>query len=101
VPPGSGEELWLSLLDGIVLPAAESFSPDLILISAGFDAHRADPLAGCLLESSSFGLMAALMRDLAARLGIPLGAVLEGGYEPASLVESLLATMAALGGEGY
>jgi acetoin utilization deacetylase AcuC-like enzyme len=100
VPPGSGEELWLSLLWEVVLPAAESFSPDLILISAGFDAHRADPLAGCLLESSSFALMAAQMRDLAARLGVPLGAVLEGGYEPASLVESLLATMAALGGDG-
>jgi acetoin utilization deacetylase AcuC-like enzyme len=40
------------------------------------------------------------MRDLADRLEAPLGAVLEGGYEPVSLVESLLATMAALGGEG-
>jgi len=98
VPPGSGEEVWLSLLDRIVLPAAISFSPDLVLISAGFDAHRADPLAGCLLEASSFALMATRMRDLADRLGVPLGAVLEGGYEPVSLVESLLATMAALGG---
>jgi acetoin utilization deacetylase AcuC-like enzyme len=82
------------------VPEAVSFSPDLVLISAGFDAHRADPLAGCLLEASSFALMAARMRDLADRLEAPLGAVLEGGYEPVSLVESLLATMAALGGEG-
>jgi acetoin utilization deacetylase AcuC-like enzyme len=100
VPPGSDEELWMALLQRIAVPLASSFSPDLILISAGFDAHRADPLAGCLLEASSFALMAAQMRDLAERLGVPLGAVLEGGYERASLVESVLATMTALGGEG-
>jgi hypothetical protein len=43
--------------------------------------------------------MASLVRDLAGRVGAPLGAILEGGYEPASLVESLLATMDALGTE--
>jgi acetoin utilization deacetylase AcuC-like enzyme len=96
VPPGSGEEQWLALLDDIVIPAGEEFDPELILISAGFDAHRCDPLAGCLLESESFGRMASRVRDLAERAGAPLGAVLEGGYEQTSLVESLLAAMAAL-----
>ncbi|MGV1049985.1 MAG: histone deacetylase [Solirubrobacterales bacterium] len=100
VPPGSGEELWLSLLEHIVVPIATEFDPDLILVSAGFDAHRADPLAGCKLEASSFAQMTCQVRDLAARVGAPLGAVLEGGYEPLSLVESLLATLAALDGEG-
>jgi acetoin utilization deacetylase AcuC-like enzyme len=100
VPPGSGEELWLSLVEHIVVPIGERFDPDLILISAGFDAHRADPLAECQLEAASFAQMACQARELAARVGAPLGAVLEGGYEPASLVESLLATLAALGGEG-
>ena len=52
VPPGSREPLWLALLDRVVLPAARAFDPELVLISAGFDAHRADPLAGCLLELS-------------------------------------------------
>jgi acetoin utilization deacetylase AcuC-like enzyme len=97
VPAGSGEELWLSLIDEAVVPAATDFSPDLILVSAGFDAHRRDPLAGCLLESESFGRMATRVRDLATTLGVPLGLVQEGGYEPVALVESLLATMAALG----
>ena len=54
VPGGSEEEVWLSLTEHIVLPVAEAFAPDLVLISAGFDAHREDPLAGCLLETSSF-----------------------------------------------
>jgi acetoin utilization deacetylase AcuC-like enzyme len=100
VPAGSGEDLWLSLVEHIVLPIATSFEPDLILISAGFDAHRDDPLADCRLDATSFAKLACQLRDTAAQLGAPLGAVLEGGYDNRSLVESLLATMAALGGEG-
>jgi acetoin utilization deacetylase AcuC-like enzyme len=96
VSAGSGEDLWLSLLEQRALPAAASFEPDLILISAGFDAHRADPLGGCLLEAESFSRMADRVRDLAANLDIPVGAVLEGGYEPVALAESVVATMAAL-----
>ena len=79
VPAGSDEELWLSLIEHVVLPAARAFDPEIILISAGFDAHREDPLAGCRLETRSFAKMARLMRDLARGLGAPLGAVLEGG----------------------
>jgi acetoin utilization deacetylase AcuC-like enzyme len=100
VPPGSGETLWLSLLEERVIAAADSFAPQLILVSAGFDAHRRDPLANCELETGSYALMATRVRDLARRLGIPLGVVLEGGYHIPSLVDSLLATMAALGAEG-
>jgi len=100
VPAGSGEELWLSLLEHVVVPVAYSFEPDLILVSAGFDAHRADPLANCTLEAASFARMACHVRNLATQLGVPLGMVLEGGYEPLALAESVGATMAALGGEG-
>jgi len=98
VAAGSGEELWLGLLEREVLPAAVAFRPDLVLISAGFDAHRADPLAGCMLETRSFARMAERVGELAAGLEIPVGAVLEGGYEPAALAESVVATMAALAG---
>jgi acetoin utilization deacetylase AcuC-like enzyme len=97
VPAGSEEDLWLSLIEHIVLPVAESFEPDLVLVSAGFDAHRSDPLAGCRLETGSFAEMARHVRDLARKLNVPLGVVLEGGYEPAALAESVLATLAALG----
>jgi acetoin utilization deacetylase AcuC-like enzyme len=97
VPGGSGEDLWLSLLEHILVPVAEEFAPDLILVSAGFDAHREDPLAGCLLETESFARMARLLRDLATGLDAPLGLVLEGGYEPDALARSVLATLAALG----
>ena len=100
VPGGSGEELWLSLLEHVVLAAGREFEPDLILVSAGFDAHRNDPLASCALEASSFAGMACHVRDLARDLDVPLGAVLEGGYDLDALAESVVATMAALGGEG-
>jgi acetoin utilization deacetylase AcuC-like enzyme len=100
VPAGSGEELWLSLLEHIVIPVASEFEPDLVLVSAGFDAHRDDPLADCYLEAASFAQMSCQVRDLAERLGAPLGGVLEGGYDPPALAESVVATLAALGGEG-
>jgi acetoin utilization deacetylase AcuC-like enzyme len=100
VPGGSGQDDWLALIEHVVVPVALAFDPDLVLVSAGFDAHRDDPLAGCLLETESFGRMAAQVREMARRAGAPLGAVLEGGYAPTALADSVLATLAALGGEG-
>ncbi len=96
VPAGADGELWLSLLEHVMLPAATAFRPELILISAGFDAHRADPLGGCLLETSDFARMTRHVGDLAALTGAPIGAVLEGGYDPPALAESVIATMRAL-----
>jgi acetoin utilization deacetylase AcuC-like enzyme len=80
------------------LPAAIAFKPDLVLVSAGFDAHRDDPLARARLETSSFGAMATHVRDMAQRAGAPLGAVLEGGYEPVALAACVLETLVAFGG---
>jgi acetoin utilization deacetylase AcuC-like enzyme len=96
VPAGSEEALWLSLMEHVLVPVAEAFAPDLVLLSAGFDAHRADPLANCRLESESFAEMARHVRDVAARLEVPLGVVLEGGYEPVALAHSVLVTLDAL-----
>jgi acetoin utilization deacetylase AcuC-like enzyme len=100
VPAGSEEDVWLSLVEHIVLPAAAEFEPQLVLISAGFDAHRDDPLAECRLEAASFAQMACYVRDAATAWGVPVGAVLEGGYDLPALADSVVATMAALGGEG-
>jgi acetoin utilization deacetylase AcuC-like enzyme len=100
VPEGSGHDVFLSLLDRVVAPVAGEFGPDLILLSAGFDAHLEDPLAGLALTSEDFGQMAVEVRELGARLGAPVGAVLEGGYAPSALADSVAATMRALGGSG-
>jgi acetoin utilization deacetylase AcuC-like enzyme len=71
-----------------------------VLLSAGFDAHLADPLADCRLRESSFAHMARQLRDMARAAQIPLAAVLEGGYEPRALGACVRATLAALSGEG-
>jgi acetoin utilization deacetylase AcuC-like enzyme len=96
VPSGSEADLWLSLIEHIVLPAASSFEPDLVLISAGFDAHYTDPLATCRLDASAFADMARHVRAFARERTIPVGAVLEGGYAPAALAECVAGTLAAL-----
>lgn len=99
VPAGCDGELWVSLLEHVIIPAAHAFRPELVLISAGFDAHHADPLGGCRLESSDFARMARHVRDLAHNAGAPIGVVLEGGYHPQALAECVLATLRALAGD--
>ena len=100
VPAGSDESVWLPLLEDELLPAAAAFEPQLVLISAGFDAHRDDPLAECRLETADFARMATLVRAAAAEWDVPVGAVLEGGYDLDALAGSVVATMAALGEGG-
>ena len=96
VPPGSGEDVWLALVEHVVMPAARRYAPDLVLISAGFDAHRAEQIASCRLETGSFAQMARHVRRLADELEAPAGAVLEGGYALGVLGESVAATLEAL-----
>jgi acetoin utilization deacetylase AcuC-like enzyme len=97
VPGGAGEAEFCGLVEHVVLPAARQFDPDLVLVSAGFDAHRDDPVGGCSLETSSY---AELTRQVLG-LGKPVGYVLEGGYDLDALAGSVAASMEALaeGGE--
>jgi acetoin utilization deacetylase AcuC-like enzyme len=100
VPAGTREDAFLSLVEHVCAPAVRQFEPDLILISAGYDAHRDDPLGGLALETSSYAAMAGQLRALGEELGAPVGAVLEGGYDLRALANSVVATMEALGGDG-
>jgi acetoin utilization deacetylase AcuC-like enzyme len=100
VPAGAGEAAFLSLIEHVVAPVARQYRPDLILISAGYDAHRDDPLGGLALETSSFSAMSSRLRALGEELGAPVGAVLEGGYDLNALATSVAETMAALSGDG-
>jgi len=99
VPPGSGNEEWLALVQHVVVPVAREWGAQLICISAGYDAHREDPLAECELDDSGYGEMAAAIRVLAAELGVPVLACLEGGYALGALSRSVVATLEALGGD--
>jgi acetoin utilization deacetylase AcuC-like enzyme len=95
VPPGSGEAVWLSLVQHLVVPVIRSYEPGLVLVSAGFDAHRDDPLAQCMLATGSFAKMATEVAAAARGLGIPFGGVLEGGYDLGALAASVAATLEA------
>jgi len=93
---GAGDAVYASLLEHVVAPLARAYEPQLILISAGFDAHRDDPLAGIELTTEGFASLAGTMRRLAAELEAPLGGVLEGGYDLRALAASTAATLRVL-----
>jgi acetoin utilization deacetylase AcuC-like enzyme len=96
VPAGSGDEAFLRLVAERVVPAARDYAPQLILISAGYDAHAHDPLANCTMTAAGYARMTEAMRRLAGELGAPLGVVLEGGYALDALADSVAATLGAL-----
>jgi acetoin utilization deacetylase AcuC-like enzyme len=99
VPPGSGPDEFLAVTQHVVAPIAREWKPGLLCISAGYDAHRDDPLANCELDDAAYADMSATMRDLAAELGVPLLICLEGGYSLAALARSVVATLDAVGGD--
>jgi acetoin utilization deacetylase AcuC-like enzyme len=96
VSPGAGSDEFLAIVQHVVVPVARGFAPDLIAISAGYDAHRDDPLASCLVDTETYGDMAGSIRALAAELGVPVLVCLEGGYSPTALAASVVATIEAL-----
>jgi acetoin utilization deacetylase AcuC-like enzyme len=99
VPPGSGPDEFLSLVQTVVAPIGREWKPGLICISAGYDAHRDDPLANCELDDGAYGDMAAAMRDLGSELGVPVLICLEGGYSLGALSRSVVTTLEAFTGD--
>src|SRR5690606_19377164 len=62
VPPGAGGAEFRSLTEHVVVPLGRRFAPELIIVSAGYDAHADDPLASCRLSAADFGRLSALVR---------------------------------------
>lgn len=84
----------------LALPILQQFRPDLVLISAGFDAHHRDPLAGMRLTTEQFGRLTALIAAVADEVcGGRVVAITEGGYDLRALGESIGVTMRALDGQ--
>ena len=78
---GSGDEEYFRAFEQVVVPAVEQFSPELVLVSAGFDAHEEDPLAQMRISPDGFRELSRRCATLAPRVA----AVLEGGYNVATL----------------
>ena len=97
LPPYAGSEEFRDAVETIILPAIEKFRPQLLMISAGFDAHRADPLASLEFETEDFAWVTDQLVALAA--GLCQGRIvstLEGGYDLNALAESTTAHVYAL-----
>ena len=97
VPGGAGDEVWCSMTEHVVVPLARSFAPELLLVSAGFDAHADDPLASCRVSDSGFAAMAGSVRRVADELGVPVVLVVEGGDDVDALARSLVEVLTVLG----
>ena len=96
VPGGSGDAAFCSIIEHAVAPLARTWRPQLVLVSAGFDAHGDDPLASCTVSDAGYATMAASVRRFADAVGAPVGVVLEGGYELGALTRGLRATLDAV-----
>jgi acetoin utilization deacetylase AcuC-like enzyme len=86
-----------SLVEHVVAPLIRAWEPELALVSAGFDAHRLDPLATCQLTEAGFAGMTGTLRRACADLATPIGLVLEGGYSVEALAGSMAAVVPVLG----
>jgi acetoin utilization deacetylase AcuC-like enzyme len=94
--PGSGDVEYVRAFDEIVEPAVHAFGPDVVLVSAGFDAHRDDPLAQMEMSADGFRELGRRCSALAPRVA----AVLEGGYNLDTLPDLVEAALGGLSAEG-
>ncbi|GAA0478355.1 histone deacetylase [Halococcus dombrowskii] len=88
-PAGGDDDAYLATVDDVFAPLLTEFDPDLLLVSAGFDAHEHDPISRMTVSTEGYGVLAARVRDLAERCDAGLGFVLEGGYGLETLSESI------------
>jgi acetoin utilization deacetylase AcuC-like enzyme len=99
VPGGTRGDVFREMFDEVVAPVVERFAPTWLIVSAGFDAHRNDPLAGLELSSADYADLAVRLQRLvpARRMVVAL----EGGYDFDALSLSTGATLSALVGESF
>lgn len=103
LPAGCGDSEYIRVFKEIVLPVGEKFHPEWVLVSAGFDPHRRDPLGGMNVTERGFGSMASMLLDMAERCAHGrIAFLLEGGYDLAALKSSVVAVLEQMkeGGSG-
>ncbi len=97
LPPGSDGPAFRAAWSDVILPALEDFAPQMLIVSAGFDAHRADPLAQLRVETADFAWLTTELVGVAARhTEGRIVSVLEGGYDLDALAASAAAHVRAL-----
>jgi acetoin utilization deacetylase AcuC-like enzyme len=97
LPAGCGDPEYLRVFRDVVVPTVHKFAPQWILVSAGFDPHRRDPLGGMEVTENGFGAMAQALVELAHQYaGGKIALLLEGGYDLLALRNSVAAVLEAL-----
>lgn len=96
---GADDAVYVEAFGRVVLPALRAFRPGIILVSAGFDAFVADPLASMTVSAEGYAWMVSAMELVAEELSIPMGLVLEGGYDLEGLAACVASSTRALVGE--
>jgi acetoin utilization deacetylase AcuC-like enzyme len=100
LPAGSGDGEYEAIFRRVLAPVSDAFAPDLVLVSAGFDAHRDDPMGGMAMTASGFASLCGIVRGIAdGHAGGRLVLVLEGGYDLEALAESCAACTGILCGD--
>lgn len=89
VPAGADDVDYMAAFDALICPELEAFSPDLLFVSAGFDAHQHDPISRIRLSTEAYALMTDRLRTVADNTDAALAFVLEGGYGLEVLAESV------------
>jgi len=97
VPVHTAGDVYSEAFARVVSPMLDQFDPDWVLVSAGYDGHRADPIAEASLVESDFQMMSSAVKAAAPRRRLIL--FLEGGYNLAAMERSVTATMAGMAGE--
>jgi acetoin utilization deacetylase AcuC-like enzyme len=95
LPAGAGDGVYKAAFERVLLPIARTYAPELVLVSAGYDAHQRDPLGGMALTSAAYGWMLAALRS-ALDPRVPTVLLLEGGYDLEALETSVEATVRAI-----
>jgi acetoin utilization deacetylase AcuC-like enzyme len=99
VAPGAGNAEFLAGVERVA-DAGRELEPGIVFVSAGYDAHRDDPLAQCEVDEAGYREMASAMRSLGDELAVPVVVCLEGGYSLGALSSSVVATVEGLSGTG-
>lgn len=96
---GADDAVYVEAFQRVVLPALRTFAPKMLLVSAGFDAFVADPLASMTVSAEGYAWMVSAMERVAEECSAPMGLVLEGGYDLEGLAACMASSTRALLGE--
>jgi acetoin utilization deacetylase AcuC-like enzyme len=100
LPAGCGDEEYLCVFKEIVIPIADKYQPEWVLVSAGFDPHQHDPLGGMRVTEKGFGIMASMLLELAQKHAAgKIAFLLEGGYNLEALRNSVSVVLEKMKGE--